>query len=82
MSDNKTDAPVAFGLAVRERRKETGLTQEKLARAADTTVTTISRIENEGQIPGLDLAMAIAKALGTDVGALVGVMIPHGKGKP
>jgi transcriptional regulator with XRE-family HTH domain len=54
----------AFGQAVRERRGEKKLTQEKLAERADLDPTYISGIERGVRNPGIKNVARLAKALG------------------
>ena len=61
-----------LGEAVRSRRKEAGLSQEKLAEKADLSTVFISRIERGVESPTVDNLVKIAKALGVRVQDLVG----------
>lgn len=50
---------------IKKRRKEKGLSQDKLSRLADVSHATIIKIESGGiQSPTIDTAQKIAKALG------------------
>ena len=50
---------------IKKRRKEKGLSQDKLARLADIAHATIIKIESGGiQSPTIDTVQKIAKALG------------------
>jgi len=50
---------------IKKYRKETGLSQDKLARLADVAHATIIKIESGGiQSPTIDTVQKIAKALG------------------
>ncbi len=49
--------------AVRARRKEAGLSQEKLAEKADLSTVFISRIERGAESPSVDNLVKIARAL-------------------
>ena len=53
--------------AIREKRKERGLSQEELARRCGVTRQTINAIENNKYDPTLGLAMRLARMLGTAV---------------
>jgi DNA-binding XRE family transcriptional regulator len=55
---------------VRELREAAALTQADLAHQAEVTVGTISAIERGETVPKITTALAIARALGVDVGAL------------
>ena len=56
--------------AIREKRKERGLSQEELARRCGVTRQTINAIENNKYDPTLALAFHLARELGTTVDAL------------
>ncbi len=67
-----------FGAAVRERRKERGLTQAQVAESAGIAVETVSRIEG-GRLASLSLVLAarVAATLGSTLQALLaGVRSP------
>lgn len=50
---------------IKKRRKEKGLSQDKLSRLADLSHATIIKIESGGiQSPTIDTVQKIAKALG------------------
>jgi transcriptional regulator with XRE-family HTH domain len=53
-----------LGDAVRVRRKELGLSQEKLAEKADLSTVFISRVERGIESPTVDNLLRIARALG------------------
>ena len=57
--------------AVRAKRKEAGLSQEKLAEKADLSAVFISRIERGKESPSIDNLLKIARALGSHVRELV-----------
>ena len=57
---------------IKKRRKEKGLSQDKLSRLADVSHATIIKIESGGiQSPTIDTVQKIAKALGVDVNDLI-----------
>ena len=60
-----------LGEAVRAKRKEAGLSQEKLAEKADLSTVFISRIERGIESPTVDNVVKIARALGVKVRHLV-----------
>lgn len=60
-----------LGEAVRARRKEAGVSQEKLAEKADLSTVFISRIERGVESPSVDNLVKISKALGVRVRDLV-----------
>lgn len=49
---------------MRDKRRDLGLTQQDLAARIGVDHTYISKIENEGLLPGIKVAIAIAKELG------------------
>jgi transcriptional regulator with XRE-family HTH domain len=61
-----------FGAALRERRRQRGLTQAQVAEAAGIAVETVSRIEG-GRLASLSLVLAsrVATALGTTMQSLL-----------
>ncbi len=68
--------PTGFGAALKAIRDEKGLTQAQLAERINTaegrdavTVRTLSRLEIGENDPQWSLALALAEALGVDVGA-------------
>lgn len=60
-----------LGEAVRAKRKEAGISQEKLAEKADLSTVFISRIERGIESPSVDNVLKIARALGVKVRDLV-----------
>jgi len=57
---------------IKKRRKEKGLSQDKLSRLADVSHATIIKIESGGiQSPTINTVQKIAKALGVDVNDLI-----------
>ena len=60
-----------LGEAVRKKRKEAGLSQEKLAEKAELSTVFISRIERGIESPSIDNLAKIARALGVRVRNLV-----------
>jgi DNA-binding XRE family transcriptional regulator len=65
------DIVKGFGLAVKKRREELGLTTAKLAKLADTHQTTVSKIENETRSPSLLLALKLSRGLGVTLDRLI-----------
>ena len=57
---------MSFGDKVRARRKEIGLTQEKLAEMAQCSVKTISKIENNNVVKS-DKLENVAENLGLEL---------------
>lgn len=55
---------------VKERRKKLGWTQDDLSRASGVPASTISEIENGRHIPGVDIALLLAKAMEVQVNDL------------
>lgn len=60
------------GIRVEKARRRVGLIQRELAEKVGVGRVTISRIERGAQTPSVDLALAIAGALGETVEALFG----------
>ena len=58
------------GGAIREARRAQGLSQQKLANDADTSIRTIVRIELEGADPGANIVARIAKVLGVSMDSI------------
>jgi transcriptional regulator with XRE-family HTH domain len=56
---------------VRARREAIGLTREELARRADTSTSTVARIELEGHLPNVSAMVRIAQVLGSTVESLL-----------
>jgi transcriptional regulator with XRE-family HTH domain len=63
-SRKQAKALIAFGKAVRKRREELGLSQEKLAEFADLHRTYIADVERGSRNIGLLNVLGIAEALG------------------
>jgi len=63
---------LAFGHAVRIRRKALGLSQEKLAERAGCDRQSINRVENAAYSPSLDRVFLLADALGVGLAELLG----------
>lgn len=56
---------------VRKAREAAGVSQEKLARLAEVSIATISRIELLNHVPTVTTLWQIAKALGVPMQSLV-----------
>ncbi len=56
-----------IGVILREARRQSGLTQEELARRIRTTKSAISRIENHAEDIKLSTIEKVAKALGKKI---------------
>ena len=61
-----------FGEALRRLRRERGLSQERLAEAANLTDDYIGFIERGENVPTLTVILKLAKALSVDAAELVG----------
>ena len=70
MSDSHSHRRL-LGETLRAKRKNAGLTQEKLAEKADLSAIFISRIERGRESPSVDSLVKIARALGLKVRDLV-----------
>jgi len=60
-----------LGETVRARRKDAGLSQEKLAERAGLSTVFISRVERGKESPSVDNLVKISRALGVRVRELV-----------
>jgi transcriptional regulator with XRE-family HTH domain len=65
-----------FAARLRELRTARGMTQGELARQAVVTLSYVSRLENGGAAPGIDLVARLAEALGTTVADLLPSQTP------
>ena len=61
-----------MGLKIREIRKQRGLTQSDLARRINKSVSAISSYESGRQVPPLDVALTISRALRVSLEDLIG----------
>jgi transcriptional regulator with XRE-family HTH domain len=66
----KTDIKQRFGLAVKQRRRELGISQEELSFRAGLHRTYISDIERGSRNPSLENIDKLAKALEISISAL------------
>ena len=57
---------------MRARREAAALTQEQLASLAECSVVTLSKIETGRNVPSLEIVLALAAALETNLEDLVG----------
>jgi transcriptional regulator with XRE-family HTH domain len=69
-----------FGQRLRQKREAAGLSQLGLANKAACRSETISRLERGEQEPAWPLVIALARALGIEVGAFVVEEKPAGAG--
>jgi transcriptional regulator with XRE-family HTH domain len=70
VKDSSLDINCRFGKAVRRRRRELDLSQEKLAERAELHRTYISSIERGRMNPSLENVEKLAKALDISISAL------------
>ncbi|MEM4005849.1 MAG: helix-turn-helix transcriptional regulator [Desulfurococcaceae archaeon] len=68
------DVAAAFGKALRQKRKEAGLTQEELALIADVQRNYVSLIERGVNQPTITVIFKLAKALGCSPSAIVAIV--------
>ncbi len=61
----------ALGEAIRQLRKEAGLSQEQLAERAETDFTQVGGVERGQRNPSYTTLLRLAAALGTTVSAIV-----------
>lgn len=69
-----------FGEKLKRLRAAAGLTQEGLARAANLSVSFVSKLEREGLDPSWTAVQAIAAALGVDCAEFSEQPAPKKKG--
>lgn len=74
-----TDFLEAFGRAVRQLRKERGMTQAELGARLGLGRTSITNLENGQQSPPLSMLPEIASALGVDPLSLIASAAGDGK---
>lgn len=67
----KAPEAVLFGNALRRLRTERGWSQERLAEAAGITLNYVGNLERGEQGPSLNILVRLARALETDVPALL-----------
>jgi len=65
-----SEQPSRFGALIRQLRDERGWTQEKLAREADITVTSVSNVERGATKPNAETVEKLAAAFGLEPGDL------------
>lgn len=68
---------VNFGMRIREIRKKSGLTLETLADESGVSRAALSKIERCEQSPGLEVAVRIADALGTNLAQILSATEPQ-----
>ncbi len=68
--EDQSDIKQRFGLAIKKRRHELGISQEELAERAELHRTYISDIERGVRNPSLENIEKLAKALEVSVSAL------------
>jgi HTH-type transcriptional regulator / antitoxin HipB len=66
MTTRITNAEI-LGTAVRQRRRELGLTQTELAGVANTTLRFVSELERGKETVRLDVVLRVLAALGLDL---------------
>ena len=62
---------LAFGVAVRQRRLEIGISQEELASSAQVERSHMGKIERGEHMPNLVMILRLARALSVKPGVLV-----------
>lgn len=60
-----------FGARLRQLRKQAGLTQARLAEAADISCVYVNKLERGLAVPSLDVLGRLAKSLDTDAAGLL-----------
>jgi transcriptional regulator with XRE-family HTH domain len=64
-------ASAAFGRRLKELRRNAGVSQDDLARAADVHPTMVGRLERGSREPRLTTVLRLAAGLGVEPGELV-----------
>nr|WP_290222511.1 helix-turn-helix transcriptional regulator [Trichocoleus desertorum] len=70
MTQNEQEIRQRFGKAIRRRRRELDISQEKLAELAELHRTYISNLERGDANPTLDIINRLAKALDISIAQL------------
>lgn len=70
MTQNDQEIRLRFGKAIRRRRRDLDMTQEKLAELAELHRTYISNLERGEANPTLDIINRLAKALDISIAQL------------
>jgi transcriptional regulator with XRE-family HTH domain len=70
VTQNDQEIRQRFGKAIRRRRRELDMTQEKLAELAELHRTYISNLENGEANPSLDIIDRLARALDISIAQL------------
>jgi HTH-type transcriptional regulator/antitoxin HipB len=63
-----TNSPAALGAAIRDRRRNLGLTQDDLALSIGVNRKVIGQLEGGKETVQLDIALRAARALGLNIG--------------
>jgi transcriptional regulator with XRE-family HTH domain len=63
--------PTTLGARIAECRESRGWTQKKLAEQAGISVTFVSEVENDRRMPGSEILLRIANALGVSIDYLL-----------
>ena len=69
-TSDESPVTTALGRAIRERRVESGLTQEALAEAAGVSARYVSDLERGRRNPGIVNIARLSNALGIDISTL------------
>jgi len=63
---------ITYGKKMPDLRKERKMTQEKLAKLLNTSISVVGRYERDEMTPSIEVAKKISKFLDTTVGYLLG----------
>lgn len=63
-----TDSPAGLGAAIRERRRQLGITQDDLATAIGLNRKVVGQLENGKETVHVGIALRAASAVGLNVG--------------
>ena len=68
---NTEELRKTFGNNVKKTRQLQGITQAELAKFANVQPSYVSQVENARRLPRIDIAIALAEALGVRVDTLL-----------
>lgn len=63
-----TDSPTDLGAAIRERRRQLGITQDELAISIDVNRKVVGQLENGKETVHVGIVLRAARAVGLTVG--------------
>jgi transcriptional regulator with XRE-family HTH domain len=81
-STNTEVIDMTFATRLKALRERAGLSQDKLAKAANLATSTVAKLENAGNEPSWTTVQALAKALNVDYGAFADDAPAEGPARP